>query len=253
MCIRPSTGTVGRSYSPPEEVGEAAGRMPFAGVTNRTTPCRRSTQSTDSHLRAFVALDCKDLARLVDKLEHNKAPLAVELATAVSGAIADALQAHPEVVVAELVDQAGVLELSSIASLSPTVVVSSVPTESALLPCLAAGARGFVLESASADVLDEAVAKVAAGHAYIDPNSVDWLVDVVAGSYAGRSGRDDIRSSSLLSTRQSQVLALVRDGLTNADIAAVLGMSPNSVKTHRSRAMRKLGTRTGTGDRQHIA
>ena len=66
---------------------------------------------------------------------------------------------------------------------------------------------------------------------------------------AGARGKDDADSSvgvrhPLLSKRQSEVLALMVRGLTNAEIASALGLSPNTIKIHVSAIMARLGLDT---------
>ena len=60
-------------------------------------------------------------------------------------------------------------------------------------------------------------------------------------SLSARAAHDDIADSAVLSNRERQVLALLADGLGNKQIAARLGISTNTVKTHLELLFEKLG------------
>lgn len=128
----------------------------------------------------------------------------------------------------EVVDAARTLERTKV------VVVSDLPPEVALLPCMAAGVRGFVRVPFEPGMVDRAVSAVLAGHTFVDPESTGWLVELAV--YGLRT-----REHSGLTLRQSQVIELARGGLTNREIARVLGVSSETVKTHLQEAMRRLG------------
>src|SRR5437773_6272498 len=63
-------------------------------------------------------------------------------------------------------------------------------------------------------------------------------------SLSARTAHDDIADSAVLSNRERQVLALLADGLGNKQIAARLGISTNTVKTHLELLFDKLGVAT---------
>jgi DNA-binding NarL/FixJ family response regulator len=104
-----------------------------------------------------------------------------------------------------------------------------------LADALAAGARGFVLKEAPLQDLVRAVERVAAGEAYVDP--------VLAGVLVGgpTSGR-----MPTLTERERDVLRLLADGRANEGIAAELGISAETVRTHIRKAMDKLDADTRT-------
>jgi len=141
---------------------------------------------------------------------------------------------RPDVVVAELAELGHIDRLAPLLGEASTVVVGSVPAAFALLPCLAAGARGFVLEPADAETIDYAVAAVAAGGIYVDPRCIDVLVRLAVDGRMARIGEG-------LTLRQIQVLQLAEEELTNREIASSLGISSETVKSHLHQAMRRLG------------
>ena len=99
---------------------------------------------------------------------------------------------------------------------------------------LDAGARGFALKDAPLEDLGRAVDIVAAGNLYVDP--------VLAAALATRGGTE----RKALSERERQVLRLLAEGGSYAEIGSSLFLSPDTVRSHAQRAMQKLGARTRT-------
>ena len=98
---------------------------------------------------------------------------------------------------------------------------------------LEAGVRGYMLkESASREVI-EAVRVVQAGRRYLSPR----VAEIVAQGLSDRSGVSPINS---LSQREREILKLVADGHSSAEIGGMLHLSPKTVDTYRSRMMQKL-------------
>jgi DNA-binding NarL/FixJ family response regulator len=103
------------------------------------------------------------------------------------------------------------------------------------------GASGFLLKDASAAQLAEAVRVVAAGEALLAPSVTRRLIGEFA-RLGGPRGRAGGRIEDL-TERETEVLALVAQGLSNAEIAAHLVIAEQTVKTHVSRMLTKLGLR----------
>ena len=106
---------------------------------------------------------------------------------------------------------------------------------------LAAGASGFLLKDTTADALFEAVRVVAAGDALLAPGITRRLI----GEFArlrpnAQPSPDRLRE---LTPRETEVLRLVAEGLSNAEIAARLVLSEETVKTHVSHVLTKLALR----------
>jgi DNA-binding NarL/FixJ family response regulator len=106
------------------------------------------------------------------------------------------------------------------------------------------GASGFLLKDASARELAEAVRVVAAGDALLSPSVTRRLIAEFARMGAPRGpSRKTLKD---LTERETEVLALVARGLSNAEIAGRLVVAEQTVKTHVSRVLMKLGLRDRT-------
>lgn len=106
---------------------------------------------------------------------------------------------------------------------------------------LRAGASGFLLKDASPTALLDAIRVLYEGDALLAPSVTRRLIEEFA-----RSARSDRRPPSALetlTTREREVLSLVAGGLSNAEIANELVVSPSTSKTHVSRVMAKLNAR----------
>jgi len=108
---------------------------------------------------------------------------------------------------------------------------------------LAAGASGFLLKDVTAERLFDAVRVVAAGDALIAPAVTRRLI----GEFARLRARPAVRAElGSLTPRETQVLKLIATGLSNPEIAASLVVTEETVKTHVSRVLGKLGLRDRT-------
>ncbi|MFD5872292.1 response regulator [Streptomyces sp. NPDC060322] len=125
------------------------------------------------------------------------------------------------------------------------LVLTTFDLDEYVYEALRAGASGFLLKDASADELAQAVRVVAAGDALLAPNITKRLIAefsrVSAGTRAPRTQR-----FGDLTERETEVLSLIAQGLSNAEIAAGLVVAEQTVKTHVSRILVKLGLRDRT-------
>jgi DNA-binding NarL/FixJ family response regulator len=106
---------------------------------------------------------------------------------------------------------------------------------------LRAGASGFLLKDASAGELADAVRVVAAGDGLLAPSVTRRLIAEFARLGAPRT--PERKNLKDLTDRETEVLALVARGLANAEIATRLFVAEQTVKTHVSRILMKLGLR----------
>ncbi|MGN6169360.1 MAG: response regulator [Solirubrobacteraceae bacterium] len=179
------------------------------------------------------------------------------VATASDGEEACALAAehHPEVVLMDLrmprVD--GIEATRRLRERQPEVRVIALTTyadDESVLAALRAGARGYLTKDASADDIRAAIFSVAAGEAALDPAVQHHVVAAVAGDApsaadGSREASDDDLPDGL-TPREAEVLALIAEGLTNAEIAERLVVSPTTVKSHINHLFGKAGLRDRT-------
>jgi len=108
---------------------------------------------------------------------------------------------------------------------------------------LRAGASGFLLKDVTAERLFDAVRVVAAGDALLAPAITRRLISEFAAMHPQPSPAPTL---STLTPRETQVLRLVAEGLSNPEIATRLTITDETVKTHVSRILTKLGLRDRT-------
>jgi DNA-binding NarL/FixJ family response regulator len=107
-----------------------------------------------------------------------------------------------------------------------------------------AGASGFLLKDVTAERLFDAVRVIAAGEALLAPTVTRRLIGEFAALH--RPGTPPASALAALTPRETQVLRLVAEGLSNTEIAARLTVTEETVKTHVSRMLAKLGLRDRT-------
>ena len=121
------------------------------------------------------------------------------------------------------------------------LVLTTFDVDEYVFAALRAGASGFLLKDATPEELLTAIRVVAAGEALLAPAATRHLVDAFV---SGPSlGRPDAQLVDALTGREREVLRLVAQGLSNAEIAGRLVVSPATAKTHVSRILAKLGLR----------
>lgn len=99
--------------------------------------------------------------------------------------------------------------------------------------CLAAGAEGYIVKDVTPGELIRAVKMVAAGETYVDPR-------VAGGLLRRRSMSNGRPDPSELSIRETEVIRLIAEGLSNKEISARLNLSEKTIKNHVSRIFSKL-------------
>jgi DNA-binding NarL/FixJ family response regulator len=110
---------------------------------------------------------------------------------------------------------------------------------------LCAGASGFLLKDVTAEHLFDAVRIVAAGDALLAPSVTRRLISEFAQLRPAAASHPAVALGAL-TPRETEVLKLMAEGLSNPEIAARLVVSDETVKTHVSRVLGKLGLRDRT-------
>jgi DNA-binding NarL/FixJ family response regulator len=124
------------------------------------------------------------------------------------------------------------------------LVLTTFDLDDYVYEALRAGASGFLLKDASATELANAVRLVAAGDALLAPGVTRRLIAEFARMGAPRSPTR--KQVDGLTERESEVLALVARGMSNAEIAGHLVVAEQTIKTHVGRILMKLGLRDRT-------
>ncbi|ASQ94794.1 response regulator transcription factor [Streptomyces sp. 11-1-2] len=126
------------------------------------------------------------------------------------------------------------------------LVLTTFDLDEYVYEALRAGASGFLLKDASAAELAHAVRVVAAGDALLAPNITKRLIGEFS-RVSAAAPRGPLRGRvGDLTERETEVLTLIAQGLSNAEIAARLVVAEQTVKTHVSRILFKLGLRDRT-------
>ncbi len=142
----------------------------------------------------------------------------------------------------------GIEATARITAVHPEVrvlVLTTFDLDEYVYEALRAGASGFLLKDASAEQLAEAVRVVAAGDALLAPGVTRRLIAEF--SRLDPRPRTPLRRKvGDLTERETEVLSLIAQGLSNAEIAVRLVVAEQTVKTHVGRILVKLGLRDRT-------
>jgi DNA-binding NarL/FixJ family response regulator len=120
------------------------------------------------------------------------------------------------------------------------VILTTFDLDEYVYRALAAGASGFLLKDLTPTQLVDAIRVVVAGNALLAPSTTRRLIEQFKRS---RPAPEALASLSSLTERERDVLQLLADGLSNAEIAAHLFLGQSTIKTHVSNLLAKLGLR----------
>ena len=132
-------------------------------------------------------------------------------------------------------------ELRSRDGSPPVLALTTFDDDEVLAGILRAGASGFILKGVTAEDLHRAVRVVAEGGAWLDPAITGRVLAIYRSATPPRAGRD--ADLDALTGREREVLALIGQGKTNAEIAAELFVGESTVRTHINHLFTKLGLR----------
>jgi DNA-binding NarL/FixJ family response regulator len=121
------------------------------------------------------------------------------------------------------------------------LIVTTYELDEYIVEALRAGAAGFILKDAPPDELIHAVRTVAAGDALLAPSVTRRLLEHVVHRLPDRPKLPPAYND--LTEREREILLLIARGLSNAEIAQQLYLSPGTVKSHVSHLLAKLGLR----------
>ncbi|MEO8026016.1 MAG: response regulator transcription factor [Bryobacteraceae bacterium] len=117
------------------------------------------------------------------------------------------------------------------------IILSMHEEEDYLIRALSAGVRGYLLKDTAQIDLVRAVRSVARKKAFFSPTVAQMLVDDFTRQMQKKGIAD---SYELLTEREREILQLLAEGKSNKEAAAVLGVSPYTIETHRNNLMQKL-------------
>jgi NarL family two-component system response regulator LiaR len=155
-------------------------------------------------------------------------------------AVALAAEHAPDVALVDLImpEMDGVETTRRLAARSPrtsVVVLTSYHDDEHVFPAIRAGALSYVLKEIGPDELADVVRRAAKGEAVLHPRVAARVVRELSGAR-----RDEPNAFRELSDRELEVLKLIADGLSNADISKRLFISEKTTKSHVSNILGKL-------------
>ena len=162
-------------------------------------------------------------------------------AGSVASAVAEATRLKPDVILMDvrLPDGSGVEACREILAACPetrVLFLTSYQDDEAILAAVFAGAHGFLQKEIGGESLVRAVKEVVSGKSILDPAAIRVIIEQMR----SLSAPDAAHEGDPLSPQEQRVLALVAQGKTNKEIAAVLGLSDKTVKNYLSNTFQKL-------------
>ncbi|MFI7499080.1 response regulator [Streptomyces sp. NPDC049687] len=202
-------------------------------------------------IRVLIA-DDQQMVRQGFTVLLNTHPGIEVIGQAVDGldAVAQVAELAPDVVLMDIrMPELGGIEATRRITLAhpaiKVLVLTTFDLDEYVYEALRAGASGFLLKDASADQLAEAVRVVAAGDALLAPGITRKLIAEF--SRLNGTPRPPLKERvGDLTERETEVLTLIAQGLSNAEIARHLVVAEQTVKTHVGRILVKLGLRDRT-------
>jgi len=202
-------------------------------------------------IRVVVADDQQVVREVFAELLKTQPDLTV-VATASdgAGAVRTCEELHPDVVLMD-VRMPGMDGIEATRQLAEAgrdeprvLILTTFDLDKYVYDALRAGASGFLLKDCTAEQLFEAVRVIAAGKALLDPAVTRRLIREFVEPRPTPHGR--MPTLRFLTPRETEVLRLIAEGLSNVEIADRLVITEETVKTHVSRMLSKLGLRDRT-------
>jgi DNA-binding NarL/FixJ family response regulator len=191
-------------------------------------------------LRILIADDHALFRRGLDRLIGSEPGFEV-VGHAASGAeaVAQALELLPDLILMDvsMPDLSGIEATRQIKDRTPAVrilMLTASDDDGDLLQALKSGAQGYLLKKVDPRDLFSTIRGVMRGELSISPGMAGQLLDELARLSQPRRAQD-------LSPREREVLALVVEGKTNKEIAALLSVAENTAKNHLKSILEKLG------------
>jgi DNA-binding NarL/FixJ family response regulator len=207
-------------------------------------------------IRVLLADDQEMVRRGMRRILEAQADIEV-VGEAVDGvdALAAVRQLRPDVALVDVrmprmdgLEVTRTLQATSAALPVKVVIVTTFDLDEYVYPALRYGAVGFLLKRSGPALLVEAVRAAVAGDSLISPSiTVRLLKHVTGGNRMPQPTPERPAMVEKLTRREVEIAGKVAEGLTNADIAGEMFISPGTVKTHVASVQRKLGVRNRVG------
>jgi DNA-binding NarL/FixJ family response regulator len=123
------------------------------------------------------------------------------------------------------------------------IILSMYANEEYVLQALRDGASGYLLKDAGPAELELAIKSVVRGDTYLSPPISRQVITDYIARFQKKTDRNDPNRGAfdILTSRQREILQLIAEGCTTKDISQKLNLSINTVETHRSQLMERLG------------
>ncbi|NLG68924.1 MAG: response regulator transcription factor [Firmicutes bacterium] len=185
-----------------------------------------------THPDIEVAGETADAAQAVDLAERLQPDVVLLDLVMPPGPSAEVVQAPPDA-------PPGISVIRRLRQRAPGVrclVLTGFSEEEKVLPALEAGAAGYLLKDVTPEELIRAIRSVAAGQVYLSAGVTGAVV-----RRATRAAREPASPLEALTPREREVLRLIAQGMSNAEIAGRLYVTEATVKSHVTRILQKLG------------
>lgn len=193
-------------------------------------------------------LDDHEIVRrgLIDLLSGEPDLLVVGQAGVVAGTAEDIVASKTQVAILDgrLPDGSGIDVCRDVKSLDPGIrclILTSFDDDDAVLAAVLAGADGYLLKEVRANSLVESIREVASGATLLDP---ELTAKVLA--KAGDLAKGSANPLGDLTPRETEILALIVEGMSNREIGATLFLAEKTVKNYVSGILSKLGMQRRT-------
>jgi DNA-binding NarL/FixJ family response regulator len=196
-------------------------------------------------IRVLVVDDHRMFAEAIELLLANEDGIEIVGAVGTGEAAADFAGTHrPDVVLVDidLPGMDGIEAMYRIREASPNshlVVVTAFQQRSVMARAVEAGAAGFVPKTRAADDLVDVIRRAAAGEMVLPSGDIGEVLNNLQQAASDRS--DAARLLGLLTSREVEILKLVADGHSTAEIAKHFFISPFTVQSHVKNILSKLG------------
>ena len=207
----------------------------------------------DSATRVLIVDDHRLILEGLQYVLEKEGMEVVGRATTGRQAMEMARTCEPDVVLLDIrmPDIDGLEALAAIKSSKPdaaVIILTSYRNPEYFYRAIASGAAGFLMKEGSPSQITHAIRTVLEGESIIDRQVLRDSLKALSATTKRTSSADNLDIPSL-TEQEIRILTMIAEGLTNSDIAEVLTVSPNTVKTH----VRNIFAKLGVSDRTQAA